>query len=377
MISKVLLAIGLAALMVVTGFSSFIYLGAQHSRAAKPPETPTQATPRAQAFTLPGTLFLVQSGAIYSLSAGRFHQLTAEQGWTQPSIFPDGSKLLVVKRSFFYSDVWVLSRLGRPLSQLTHNIGPARNPDTGVKNWSFYPRLTRDGRTIFMSYDEPKFGYEVDMSIWAMPVAGTIRQARLWTNSNPYTGGDMQPVPLPSGGILYTKYGFGSDQKLGQFVWLTTRAGAVGKALTREGDACAQPALSPDGRQVAMICTSGKQLSRLVIASFNGSSLGALKTVVSDQMVAQPTWAPDGSGIAYLAPAEAAGGFQLWFLPSAAYTPPAPSPSPTPTPTPGGPYSGELSSPSPGATPPPAVVKPIRVTSNVGFDATSPIAWAP
>ena len=91
-----------------------------------------------------------------------------------------------------------------------------------------------------------------------------------------------------------------------------------------------------------------------------------------DQLVAQPVWAPDGSGIAYFAPGVAAGPFQLWFLPKAAYV--APPPAPPPTPTPGGPHNGPLPSPSP--TPAPLPVKPIQVTTNDGFDATSPMAWA-
>jgi hypothetical protein len=125
-----------------------------------------------------------------------------------------------------------------------------------------------------------------------------------------------------------------------------------------------------------MICTYGKQVSNLVLASWNGSSPGALRTVISDQLVAQPAWAPDGSGIAYLAPGSA-GAFQLWFLPKNAYNPPAPSPVPTPTPTPGGPHNGPLPSPTPSALPTPPVIKPIRLFPdlNLGLDATSPIVW--
>ena len=107
-----------------------------------------------------------------------------------------------------------------------------------------------------------------------------------------------------------------------------------------------------------MICTYGKQVSYLTIASWNGSSLGPLKTVISDQLVAQPIWAPDGSGIAYLAPGGPTGPFQLWFLPKNAYNPPPPSPIPTPTPTPGGPHNGPLPTPTPPALPTPPPVRP-------------------
>ena len=94
-------------------------------------------------------------------------------------------------------------------------------------------------------------------------------------------------------------------------------------------------------------------------------------------MVAQPTWAPNGSGIAYLAPALPDDPFQLYFLPSQAYFPPAPSPVPTPSVVPGGPQGTPAPSPTPSPASPPPAVKPIQLTTSLGFDATSPIAWAP
>ncbi|HEY4889036.1 MAG TPA: hypothetical protein VIJ58_10765, partial [Candidatus Dormibacteraeota bacterium] len=108
-LSRFLLAVGLAILMVVTGVSSYMYLGSRQSKVVAPPQKPTAATPRGQAFALPGTIYLEQSGALYRFSAGRFHQLTPEDGWTQPALYPDGSHLLAVKRSGFFSDVYVLT----------------------------------------------------------------------------------------------------------------------------------------------------------------------------------------------------------------------------------------------------------------------------
>src|SRR5260370_22527659 len=115
-----------------------------------------------------------------------------------------------------------------------------------------------------------------------------------------------------------------------------------------------------------MICNYGKQVSYLTIAPWNGSSLGGLQTVISDQMVAQPTWAPDGSGIAYLAPGVSAGPFQLWFLPRERYNPPPPPPIPTPTPKPRGPHNGPLPRPTPSPLPPPPAAQPIQVPTNLG-----------
>ena len=178
MISRFLLAVGLAILMVVSGSTSYVYLASRQSKVVAPPQKPIAATPRAQAFSLPGTIYIAQSGALYSFSAGRFHQLTPEAGWTQPALSPDGNTLIAVKRSSLFSDVYLLTRFGNVTAQLTNNVAPARDRwDTGANTWSFYPRLSPDQRTLWMSYDGPKAAgngyFDVDMSVWAVPVGAS------------------------------------------------------------------------------------------------------------------------------------------------------------------------------------------------------------
>jgi hypothetical protein len=378
MIQRSVLAVALAIVMFIGATTTFMYLGARHSKSLAAPEKPTVATPRPQAFYLPGTLFLAQSGALYKLNSGRFHQLTPEAGWAQPAPLPNGSGILAVKYGSYWSDVWELNLFGTPLARLTNNQSNYGMRDPSLDHWSFYPRLSPDQGTLWMTYDGLKCDgcYDVSPAIYSMPVGGSIRQARAWTDGGYYTGGDQQPIPV-SGGVIYTKYDFASnidynlDSKLVGMLWYTNRPNSIGRELTAPGEDCRSPALSPDGTQIAMICTYEKQVSYLTIASWNGSSLGARRNIITDQLVAQPTWAPDGSGIAFLAPGVAAGPFQLWFLPKNAYAPP-PAPPP-PSPTPGGPHNGPLPSPSP--LPPPPVVKPIQLTTNAGFDATSPMAW--
>ena len=377
MISRVILAVTLAIVMVVVGISSFIYLGTRQSKVAAPTQKPTAAAPRAEALVLPGTLYIAQSGAIYSLGAGRFHQRTAEVGYTEPSLMPDGN-LLVVKMSGYYSDVYVLSRFGTPLRQLTNNKYRFGMADPSLNHWSFYPRVSGDGGTLWMTYDGLKCDgcYDVSPAVYSMPFGGNIRQARAWTDGGYYSGGDQQPIPVP-GGVIYTKYDYADKydanqpNKLVGMLWFTNRAGAYGRELTSPGEDCRTPSLSPAGNMIAMVCTYQKQVSYLTIAPWNGSTMGPRQNIVTDLLVAQPTWAPDGSGIAFLAPGVADGPFQLWWLPKEAYT--APPPPPPPTPTPGGPHNGALPTPKP--PPPPPPVKAIEVTTNDGFDATSPMAW--
>jgi hypothetical protein len=389
MISRALVAAGIAVLMVFSSVGTYMYLGSRQSKVAAPAQLPGSITPSPTALNLPGTLFVTQQGAIFSYSAGRFHQLTAVgAGWTQLAPYP-GGRLLAVKRTLLYSDVYILDRFGKVLRQLTHNTAAARNYDPSARHWSFYPRLSFNKKSIFMSYDKPKFGFDVPMSIWSMPVGGNISQGRLWSIAIDYTGGDIQPISLRTG-LIYTKYSYGPDcSGLESQLWFTSgpeqayggvRAcypppGAHGRPLTKAGEGCAQPALSPDGRTMAMVCTYRTQVSYLTLASWNGKTLGPRRTIVNSQLVAQPTWAPDGSGIAFLAPAVLGAGFQLYWLAKAAYTPPTPSPSPVvPTPTPGvTPTPSPVPSPSP--TGPPLVIKPVQLTSNLGLDATSPIVW--
>jgi hypothetical protein len=365
--SRIILGAVLVLVMLVAGPSTYLYLASKTSKAVAAPSKPTAATPRPQAFSLPGTMYISQDGALYSLAAGRFHQLTPEDGWMQPSILPDGN-ILAVKRARFYSDIYVLSPFGAVMRKITNNAAPTRNSGIASNHWAFYPRLSVDGKTLWLAYDQPKFGYDVVLSIWAMPYGGTIKQGKLWTNAADYTGGDVQPIPL-QGGIIYTRYDYGPDLKLVGRLWYTNSRLGLGRPLTAPSEDCRNPSMSPDGTKVVMICTYEKQASYLTIASWDGATLGPRQTILNSQLVAQPVWAPDGSGIAYLAPGVGAGPFQLWFLPRAAY---APLPTPVPTPTPGGPHNGPLPSPSPE---PAVAVKPIQVTTNNGFDATSPIAW--
>jgi hypothetical protein len=358
--SRFVLGAVMVVTMLVSGPATYIYLGSKTSKIAEVPQKPTAATPRAQGLRLPGTLYLAQSGAIYSLNTGRFRQLTPEKGWMQPTLGKQGT-LIVVRRYPSYSDLFVMNRFGRGLKRLTTNQAPPRNEDPGANHWAFYPKLSADGKTLWFAYDKPKFGYDVVMSIWAVPYGATIKAGKLWTNADDYSGGDVEPVPVRQGGVIYTKYSYGPDRRLVGQLYYVTVPHTWGRELTQPGEDCRSAALSPRGNQVAMICTYQEQVSYLVIASWNGKTLGPRRKIVTDRLVAQPTWAPDGSGIGYLAPSTGNGPFQLWFLPSAGYTP---QPSPTPN-------YGPIVTPSPVAP-----TRPIQVTTNNGFDATSTIAWA-
>ena len=296
-------------------------------------------TTRVQA--LPGRMFVAQGGAIYRFQNGTFTQITADAGWTQPASSPDGTQLVAVQRHLNYSDVYVLTDSGRVVQQITH----LQSSSVVANHWAFYPRFSGDGTRIFFAYDDKAPGtYEVDLTIVSLPAGGQGRDV-VWTVPNPYTGGDTNPVPLQDGGLIYTKYSIDTQDAVHSQVWLTTRAGAGGRPLTAPDEDCAEPAVSPDEKSIAMVCRHGQlQSSELVLASFDplNGTLGQETVLMQGRLSASPTFSPDGQTIAFLAPVQQAGTFQLWTAPAHAW-------------------------PSPSAARP--------VTQNVGLDSTAAPVW--
>jgi TolB protein len=301
--------IGAGLVIAMLAFGIGIYrtaaaLKADHSVMRRP--TAITASP------LPGTMYLVQAGAVYRFQHGSFSQVTADDGWTQPAATPSG-QLVVVKREENYSDLYLLSTSGRQVAQLTHNSSPG---SVESNHWAFYPRLSPDGQTLFYAFDpkDPYNNYRVDLAIFASRV-NTATGPLAWTQPNQFTGGDVTPVPLKDGGLIYTKYSIDDQSQVHSQVWIQRRAGSVGVALTTADLGCGQPAISPDEKSVAMVCNRGSgQSAELDVASFDAASLtlGPPTTLVSSELVASPTFAPDGKTIAFLAPSTPGGGFQLW-----------------------------------------------------------------
>lgn len=331
--------LALVALMALFGFGVYHVLGlfkTDTTRAAtKPTEEQTQ-------FILPGTLYLTQDGAIYSLHGGHFTRITDTQhGWTQPSLLPDG-RVLAVARAAQSSDVYILNPDGSVAQQLTQNAARAHG-SIDLNHWSFYPVVSPDGSTLFTAYDSPKAGYMVDLAIWSRPLSSPESAQRRWTLPNDYTGGDIMPLPLSTGGILYVKYAVDSKERITSRIWLQARPGSAGVPLSSADDDCLWPALSPDRRWLAMVCTGAQQQAQLEVAPFDGAQIGPARVLVNDRLTAAPLWSPDGKGIAYLAPASAGGGFQLWWLDRATAARPA---------------------------------QPVQVTTNLALDASSRPAWS-
>jgi Tol biopolymer transport system component len=303
------IAAALIAAMVVFGAGVYFVAGALRSNVhtvRKPSEVSGPS--------LPGTMYVVQSGAIYRYQHGSFKAVTAEEGWMQPSAAPD-NQLVAVRRQDNFSDIYLLASSGKTVSQLSHNSSTRAVEDN---HWTFYPRFSPDGASLFYDFD-PKDAYDSyrsDLAIFASPIGGG-REAMVWTTPNDFTGGDVQPVPLRDGSLVYTKYSIDDSFQVHSQVWIQRRAQSQGVALTTPEMGCGAPAVSPDEKLIAMVCTKGSNTSaELDVASFDAGdlTLGSPATLVSGRMVASPAFSPDGKTVAFLAPDTPGGHFQLWTV---------------------------------------------------------------
>lgn len=305
-----LIGAGLLVAMVAFGVGVYHtagYLKAQRNVVHRPTEVSGPS--------LPGTLFVVQEGAIYRFQRGKFTQITSESGWMMPSAAPD-NQLVAVRRQGNYSDLYVLSAAtGKTVAQLTHNSSTRAVEDN---HWVFYPRFSPDGQTVFYDFD-PKDAYStyrVDLAIFASRLDPSSR-AMVWTQPNAYTGGDVNPVPLGGGGLIYTKYSIDDSFQVHPQIWIQRRAGSPGVALTAPQLGCYEPAVSPDEKLLAMVCNHGSNVSanlELATLDLQSLTLGSPATLVGGQLVASPAFSPDGKTIAFLAPAASGGNFQLWTV---------------------------------------------------------------
>lgn len=266
--------------------------------------------------SVPGTIYVVQGGAIFRFRHGAFSQVTSADGWMQPALSPDGAQMVAVRRSTNYSDLYVLTTSGQRVAQLTHNSRPGPAEDN---HWSFYPRFSPDGGTLFYDYDpKSRFNnYQVDLAIYASPSNPDSNAAVQWTHPNQWTGGDVNPIPLKDGGLIYTRYSVDDSFQVHSQVWYQTRPGTPGQALTPPEAGCAQPALSRDEKLLAMVCSKGSNVSaELDVATFDPvqATVGPLSTMVSNQLLASPAFSPDGKTVAFLSPSKPGGHFQLWTV---------------------------------------------------------------
>ena len=341
----------LAAVLVILlawaafGFGVNRFLDSRKSRLAARhvAVSPTHEKPR---FSLPGVIYVSQAGRLYRLQGGTFEVLplpAADGAWMQPAAAGPG-RLLLVARAEEYSDVYLVDAAsGQVVRRLTNNVTPHPS-HVELNAWSFWPHLATDGATVVSAYDGPKTGttYEVHFAVWSGALAGNVERTQ-WTAPTLYTGGDVSPVPTPSGGVVYTSYALDARSQIVSRIAFVSRPGATPVYLTAQADDCGQPALSADGTHLAVICTADRQTDHLEVIPLTATGPAPPVVVVASCLCASPAWSPDGSSLLYLAPRDATGHFQLWWVDRAATPAPAP---------------------------------PRAITQDLDLDATSAPAWA-
>ncbi|MGA7173593.1 MAG: hypothetical protein WBZ07_03615 [Candidatus Dormiibacterota bacterium] len=319
---RLLPAVAAIALMVLFGFGIYSVLGTLKSNKHNS-QKPTQTE---ALIDLPGTVYVVQNGDLYSLSNLKFTQLKAPAyDWVQVAPAPDGD-ILAVAYSSMYSNVYLLNAQGQVVRQmLSESSSQYFN-----NHWAYYPRVSPNGSTLFYASDwyQPGNQYNVDFQIQAVPFANPSDRAVIWSEANlDYQGGDVEPIPLANGGLIYTKYDINTDSgsptegaTYGQLAYVSY-PGAIPTFLTTAAEDCSEPALSPAGTEIAMICSSSisLQTTTLDVASWNGTTLGPLVEISSGPLPSSPTWSPDGKSVLYLNTllTDKSSPFQLWWVPKA------------------------------------------------------------
>jgi Tol biopolymer transport system component len=279
---------------------------------------------------LPGTIYVSQEGSIYAISGSSVRRLALPTGgdWTQPRVLADGS-LLVIRRFGAYSDLYHVAASGHVLSRMTSDDPSTTNSTLALNHWILWPSISPDGTEVYFATDAPKpapkQSYEVDFSLWSAPLGAAltigdtgVSGGTRWSVPDLYTGGDIAPVPMPNGSVLYSSYANTGKGTVVTVLGLQTSPGSPMRTLTTPQQDCGAPAVAPDGVTVAMVCTHTGQTADLEVASLEGTSLGPARVLVANCLCNSPSWSPTGDNLLYMNAADPNGNFGLWYIANAA-----------------------------------------------------------
>jgi len=315
----------LVALMVASGLAANRTLAVlqSHTTAAALVNT---TSPQVR---LPGTIYVSQAGSIFAISGARIRRLALPSGgdWSQPRVLADGT-LLVIRRFDAYSDLYRVSAAGRVLSRMTSDDPSTSNQTLQLDHWILWPSVSPDGTEVYFATDAPKpapnQSYEVDFSIWSAPLGAGFSVAdpgvtggTRWSVPDMYTGGDIEPVPLPNGSLLYSSYANTGKGTVVTVLGLQTSPNSPMRSLTTPQQDCGAPAVAPDGVTVAMVCTNAGQTANLEVATLEGNGLGPPRVVAANCLCNSPSWSPTGDNLLYMNAADTDGNFGLWYIANA------------------------------------------------------------
>jgi hypothetical protein len=278
---------------------------------------------------LPGTIFVSQDGAIYAIAGSGVRRLPLPAGgeWIQPRALPDGT-LLAVRRFNQYSDLYHVTASGRVLSQMSADDQSTSNKTLQLDHWVLWPVVSPDGASVYFATDSPKpapgQSYEVDFSLWSAPLSGNLTiggagtgGATRWSFPDKYTGGDIEPVPLPDGNLLYTSYANTGKGSVASVLGLQTSPGSTMASLTTPAQDCGAPAVAADGVTIAMVCTNRGQTANIEVATLAGTTLTGAHLVVANCLCNSPSWSSSGDNLLYMNASDPDGSFGLWYIANA------------------------------------------------------------
>ena len=112
--------------------------------------------------------------------------------------------------------------------------------------------------------------------------------------TSPREGGDYDPSPSPDG----TWLAFASTRDTPEpQVYRRAVAGGAVRRLTSGPGACVQPAVSPDGREIACAASAGGSWDIMVLPAEGGREAGLTSTPDLDEI--HPAWHPSGEALAF------------------------------------------------------------------------------
>ena len=207
----------------------------------------------------------------------------------RPAWSPDGTEITFVRDTGSETSLWVVQSDG---------VGEREMVNTRAIDLD--PAFTADGRSLYYSSAEAG-----DLDLWRLDL-GTGRRTRI-TEAR---GLELRPIPHPDGRrILYlSKGGGGGDQ-----VKIRDLATGEERVLRAGGIASqARPALSPDGRTVALNWHTEDHWELLLI-DLNEPEI-MVRLTRGDGLPLTPAWSADGETV-YYSESRPDGSFRLMEIP--------------------------------------------------------------
>ncbi|MGQ9927894.1 MAG: TolB family protein [Chloroflexaceae bacterium] len=315
------------------------------SRGVDGPET-AGTNPAVRGDALPGRLLFVRQGVIWQWRGREAAPLLGGGAAFQPAWDPAGERIAYIVRDNSFSDVWLADGAGRSLTRLTDN-GSQAPPNSLTRvtesRWAFYPAWSPDGMRVAVAMQaRPPAGdppADAPLELMLLPV-GPGAPLPAYGDNEVSVG---RSVFLSDGSeliVTLARSGPGGRQGLYRLDLLSGQT----RALTGAPEGSYDPALLPDG---SWLVFAAPRHGRTDI--FALPLTGDTPVRLTDQgAVRAPVIAPDGRLLAFLAIAPGEPGFDLWIA--------------------------ELSSEPGGAL---AASRSRRLTSGMGIDADSGLAWAP